>query len=70
MGRGGFREKDKSRFNVMCVLTEEQSGEQTGLQLENWPKVQKSSHCRTRTFWHIPIESDGADLWVKERTKK
>lgn len=69
MGRGGFREKDKSCFNVVCVLTEEQSGEQTGLQLENWPKVQKGSHCRTWQFWHIPIESDGADLWV-ERTKK
>ena len=53
MGVGSFREKDKSCFNVMGVLTEEHSGEQTGLQLENWPNVQKGSHCGTRKFWHI-----------------
>ena len=53
MGVGSFREKDKSCFNVMGVLTEEHSGEQTGLQLENWTNVQKGSHCGTRKFWHI-----------------
>lgn len=46
MRRDGLVEKDKSCFNVLLELTEEHSGEKTGLQLENWPKVQKDSHYR------------------------
>lgn len=70
MGRGGFRGKDESRFNAFFELTEDHSGEQTGLQLENWPKVQKGSQYRTWRFGHLPRGSDGAALGMKEVTQE
>lgn len=45
-GGGVFGGKDKSGYNILSELTIKHSGEkQSGLQLENWPKVPKGSQC-------------------------
>lgn len=44
MRRGGSRGKGKSGYNVLSELTIKYSeGEQSGLQLEHWPQIQKAA---------------------------